>query len=253
MDYTGTLQKLERLRELAEYRERGRTREEMQELTVLYGELEEVFRQFLPEQKIQVEMSGPRGANAFFPNLFAAGYLSGRTFHTGAGYNELLMLIGKVKAASERAPKVRDESSISALVRVLQRYRQCCQYLKQPPGNEKDVQDILWIMLRSHSDRVDREDVLPRFGTKTYRPDFGMPDLGVLIEAKFVGERTEVAKLQEEILADIPGYLQEGSKFTGIVVLVYDAAHKLRDERKFVEELRRVDGILDVMVVPGVG
>jgi len=75
----------------------------------------------------------------------------------------------------------------------------------------------------------------------------------VLIEAKFVGERTEVAKLQEEILADIPGYLQEGSKFTGIVVLVYDAAHKLRDERKFVEELRRVDGILDVMVVPGVG
>jgi hypothetical protein len=47
--------------------------------------------------------------------------------------------------------------------------------------------------LRSQLDRVDREDVLPRLGAKTYRRDFGLPDLGVFVEAKFIGEKGDVA------------------------------------------------------------
>jgi hypothetical protein len=115
------------------------------------------------------------------------------------------------------------------------------------------VQDVLWIILRSHFDRVDREDVLPRLGAKTYRPDFGLPDLGVFVEAKFISDKTDVGAIQEEILADLPGYLRAGSTYSGILVLVYDAGHKLRDARKFIEELRLIDGILDVLVIPGVG
>jgi hypothetical protein len=34
---------------------------------------------------------------------------------------------------------------------------------------------------------------------------------------------------------------------------VYDAAQKLRDEHKFVEDLKSVDGIINVVVVPGIG
>ena len=70
---------------------------------------------------------------------------------------------------------------------------------------------------------------------------------------KFVGEKTEVARIQEEILGDVPGYLGGSSTYTGILVFVYDAAHKLRDPRKFIEDLRSVDGILEVLVIPGIG
>ena len=59
--------------------------------------------------------------------------------------------------------------------------------------SERGVQDIIWIMLRAQSDRVDRESTPPRFGTKNYRPDFGIPDLSTLIEVKFIGERTRIA------------------------------------------------------------
>jgi len=69
---------------------------------------------------------------------------------------------------------------------------------------------------------------------------------------KFIGEKSTVGSLQEEILADIPGYLNEATRFSGIIELVYDHAQKLRDPRKFVDDLKTVDGILDVIVVPGI-
>jgi hypothetical protein len=108
-------------------------------------------------------------------------------------------------------------------------------------------------MLRAHFDRLDREDTLPKFGVKGYKPDFGVPELKTLVEVKFIGERTVVAQIQEEILADIPGYLSDHARYDAIIVFVYDAAHKLRDSRKFIEDLRSVEGIVDVVVVPGVG
>ena len=108
-------------------------------------------------------------------------------------------------------------------------------------------------MLRSHFDRLGKEETLPRFGVKSYRPDLGIPDLRVLIEAKFVGPRTDVSRIQEEVLADIPGYLSTTTSYDSVVIFIYDAAHKLLDPTKFVEDLRSVEGIIDVIVAPGVG
>lgn len=145
------------------------------------------------------------------------------------------------------------EHSVTNLVQILRRFRECCQYIKDLPRDEKAVQDIMWIMLKSQFDRLDREETLLKFGTKSYKPDFGIPDLQILVEAKFVGDKTPVSKIQEEIIADIPGYLNESTKYKSIVALVYDAAHKLRDSRKFVEDLKSIDGIVDVLVIHGIG
>ena len=109
------------------------------------------------------------------------------------------------------------------------------------------------MILRSHFDRLDREETLPKFGAKSYKPDFGVPDLRTLIEAKFIGQKTEVSDIQEGILADVPGYVNNATNYDTIAVFVYDAAHKLRDPRKFIEDLRSIDEILDVIVVPGIG
>jgi hypothetical protein len=95
--------------------------------------------------------------------------------------------------------------------------------------------------------------MLPRFGAMAYKPDFGVPDLATLVEVKFIGEATRVQDIQEEILADVPGYLREATGYSSLIVFVYDAAQKLRDTRRFVDDLRNVTGIIDVIVVPGVG
>ncbi|MGH9868167.1 MAG: hypothetical protein ACREAA_08400, partial [Candidatus Polarisedimenticolia bacterium] len=100
-------------------------------------------------------------------------------------------------------------------------------------------------------ERVQREETLPRFGLKAYRPDFGIPEIQSLIEVKFIGESTNPGNIQEEILADVPGYLASASGYQCLVALIYDATHKLRDPRAFVEALKTVEGIVDVIIVPG--
>src|SRR5262245_25776106 len=108
-------------------------------------------------------------------------------------------------------------------------------------------------MLRSQFDRLDREETLATFGAKSYKPDFGIPDLATLVEVKFIGEKTRVQDTQESILADVPGYLREATGYISLIVFVYDAVQQLRDPRRFVEDLRQVTGRIDVIVVPGVG
>jgi hypothetical protein len=113
------------------------------------------------------------------------------------------------------------------------------------------VQDIVWVMLRAQYDRVDKEATLPRFGAKSYKPDFGVPEVRVLVEVKFIGAKTDIAQIQEEILADAIGYVHQNPHYDAMLVLVYDHAQRLRDPRKFIEDLRSVDYIADVLVVPG--
>lgn len=216
---------------------------------ILYGELEEIITKIIGIQNVQI--SRRTGPIQTFANHIEAALLSSACGDYSTGYNQILKVIGRVQqlANDPSIPKV--EYSVTNLIQILQRFRECCQYIKEPPNDEKAVQDIMWIMLRSQFDRVEREETLPKFGVKSYRPDFGIPDLQVLIEAKFISEKTRVSKIQEEVLADIPGYLSSSSEYNSIIAFVYDSAHKLRDTRSFVEDIRSIDGIIDVIIVPG--
>jgi len=258
MNYKEMLEKLEAFRDLLERHNKTKFSSDKEaqslrrEVYIRYGELEDIIERFAGRQEICVEVLGVKQP-AIYANYIEAGYLSGRTFYSHQGYTQLLKIIGRVRQLAEDPSLPRDEHSVNSVIQVLGRFRECCQYLKETPGNEGDVQDIVWIMLRSHFDRVEREDNLPKFGVKSYKPDFGIPELRVLIEVKYIGAKTRPADIQEEILADIQGYLADQSRYDGIIILTYDGAHKLLDPRKFIEDLRSVDGIIDVLVVPGVG
>lgn len=219
------------------------------EVTTQYGELEELILRFSGIQHVEVETR--HGPKIVFSSYVEAG-LSTSTRLYNEGYQQILKVIGKVQQLAKDPALPKQEHSISTVVQVLRRFRECCQYIKDPPKDEKAVQDIMWIMLRSQFDRVEREETLPKFGSKNYRPDFGIPDLQLLVEAKFIGEKTQIPTIQEEILADIPGYLKTSQPYNAIVALVYDDAQKLRDPRKFIEDIRSVDGIVDVIIVPGI-
>lgn len=227
-------------------------RDKLREIVpILYGEIEELYTKMAGIHK--VETKGGRNTKAVYSNYLEAAVLSPWTHWLSEGYNELLKVIGKVNRLARDPSPFRDEQSVTQLIRILRRFRECCQYIKDPPSDEKAVQDIMWIMLRSQFDRLDREDTLPKFGAKNYKPDFGIPDLQVLIEAKFIGEKTTIARIQDEILSDAPAYLNQSSKYISLIVLVYDSGHKLRDSRKFIEDLKSVEGIIEVIVIPGIG
>ena len=254
MNYEEVLKNLEAFRALVEKRVKGSklTQEEYDQIYILYGAIEEVVNRFGGIDKVEVVVYGA-AKPVVYPNFIEAGYLSGRTIHAHQGYAQLLKVIGKVKQLAKDPDLHRHEVSITYLVQTIRRFRECCQYIKSPPQNEKEVQDILWIMLRSQFERVEREEILPSFGAKAYRPDFGIPDLGVLVEVKFVGEKTKVASIQEELLADIPGYLNEATKYQAVIELVYDYSQKIRDSKPFIDDLKKIDGIVEVIVVPGIG
>jgi hypothetical protein len=246
MDYDEFLKKLFRMRELMEksWRTPTITPQERQEIALLYGECEELITRILGVGKVKLN-------DVIYPNLIEAGWLTGYTHYESEGHSQLIKVIGRVQqlASGKRAPV--DAPQYSDAITTLRRFRECCQYQKEPPSDERAVQNILWIMLRARFARVDKEDSLPTFGVKNYKPDFGLPDLGLLVEAKFIGTETSIGKIQDELLADATGYLSNAAGYSSIVIFVYDAAHKLRDDRPFVEALKSVDGISDVIVVPG--
>ena len=247
MNYQEALEKLEKL--YNGFRNPGSFSDEFY---LLYGELEEIITRFAGRNEVVVPNPDPRGHNIGYPNYIEACLMTDRGWYRSEGYTQLLKIIGKVRQHAKDPSVPQVEYSVTNLVRILQRFRECCQHLKSPLEGEPAVQDMLWIMLRSHFDRLDREETLSKFGVKSYRPDFGIPDLRILIEVKFIGPKTDVPSIQEGILADIPGYLNDSTQYDSVIAFVYDAAHKLRDSRKFIEDLKSVEGIIDVIVVPGI-
>jgi len=249
MKHREILEKLEQLRVL--YKAAQEANNTSDEAATLYGELEEVFNRYGGIREVRVPSLW--GVEASFPNYVAARLLSTRTIYSHEGYMQILQVIGKVKAHAGGLIPPQEEISLEHLSRVLGRFRECCQYVVAPPAREKDVQDLVWVVLRSHFDRLVREEVLPVFGAKSYKPDFGIPSLRCLVEVKFIGSKTDITRVQEEVLADVPGYLNAVTGYDSVAILVYDAAQKLRDSSKFTADLTSVEGVVTVVVVPGIG
>lgn len=250
MDFSKALERLNRLKDL--YKEDKLTEQEQEERGILYGELEEIITPLT--EKRELEMSVHGNEKAFFSNYVSAGLLGSRTFFRSEGYKELLMVIGKVKRYAQDPDLPKFQQSITKVVEILNQFRGCCQYLEgEKLGSEKDVQNIVWIILRSHFDHLVREETLPKFGTKSFKPDFAIPQLRLLIEVKYIGKQTRIQDIQEEITADIPGYLNGNTAYNSVIVFIYDAAHKLKHDTSLRTALsEKIEGIQDILVVPGI-
>ena len=249
MNYSEALPRLERMLELAGPLLLPHPPFEMrQEFAILYGEVDEIVKRILPEERVEVRWGDTHEVH---PNFIEAAFFSETGAYGQIGINHLRKVVGKVKQLAADPVVPRDERSISGVAQTLRRFRECCQYVTAPT-NERAVQDIVWVMLRAQFDRVDREETLPKFGAKSYKPDFGVPEARVLVEVKFIGAKSDIGSIQEEIIADAHPYVHENARYDSLIVLVYDHAQRLRDSRKFVEDLRTVDYIAEVIVVPGI-
>ncbi|MCH7772447.1 MAG: hypothetical protein IIA49_15770 [Bacteroidetes bacterium] len=77
-------------------------------------------------------------------------------------------------------------------------------FFKQaPPQKEKQVQDAIEFILNSLGIDFTREQETAPVGSKSFIPDFIIPDLDLCIEVKLAKENHNEKKIQEELNADI--------------------------------------------------
>jgi len=87
--------------------------------------------------------------------------------------------------------------------------------------DEYDVQSLLWLMLRAVFDDLHYEEYLPKLGRSGQRYDIGLPQLGLIVEAKYARAARDFQRIVDEIGKD-SAQLQPQSIFTSIIVFVYD-------------------------------
>jgi hypothetical protein len=119
-----------------------------------------------------------------------------------------------------------------------------------PITSEREVQDIVWLLLRSVFDDVVDEDTLPKIGHSTYRADFGIPSLRLLVEVKYARAAADFKKLEKEIMEDSVAYLAEAhDRYDCILVFIYDQSASGQEHGITTNALRKLPSIEDIVIV----
>ena len=115
--------------------------------------------------------------------------------------------------------------------------------------SEREVQDILWLILRPcFRDLID-EETLPKLGHSAYKPDFAIPSLRTLLEVKYVRKRGDFKGVEKEILEDSVAYLTNTKDYDRLIVFIYDHSCSVQEHEETIRSLRKVPNIDDVVVV----
>lgn len=113
---------------------------------------------------------------------------------------------------------------------------------------EREVQDILWVMLRPAFDDLTYEDPLPKIGHASYRTDFGIPNLRLLIEVKYVRDAIGFKTVEQEVMIDAHAYLKETDNYDQIIVFIYDDSASPEHHATTRRAILNIPGITDVII-----
>jgi hypothetical protein len=121
--------------------------------------------------------------------------------------------------------------------------------VRWPITSEREVQNILWLMLRPvFNDLVD-EETLRKVGHSTYRADFGIPSLGLLIEVKYARRASDFKVFEKEIYEDYVAYLTDNEPYRKMAVFIYDESVSVQEHGTTRNALLgRLPNITDVVI-----
>ncbi|MDD3101533.1 MAG: hypothetical protein PHE59_00060 [Patescibacteria group bacterium] len=134
---------------------------------------------------------------------------------------------------------------------ILKKFNRYQLRLKNLLKNEKELQNFLFPILKSHFLNLEEELNLPKFGTISYKPDFGIPDAKLLLECKYLRKKQDIKKIQKEINDDAAGYLVTSTDYKSLIIFIYNEKNTPIPD-KFSKDLKKISGIIDVIIVPGV-
>ena len=119
-------------------------------------------------------------------------------------------------------------------------------------SNEYDVQDLLHAMLRPWVSDIRPEEFTPSYAGSCTRMDFLLPLHGVVIELKFVRDRSHAKHVGDELIIDIEHY-RAHPRCKTLWCVVYDPDHLLMNGEGLRTDLEgkrsREDGELIVRVL----
>ncbi|MGW2056843.1 PD-(D/E)XK nuclease domain-containing protein [Streptomyces sp. NPDC001840] len=121
--------------------------------------------------------------------------------------------------------------------------------IKWPITSEREIQNILWLMLRPVFDDLVEEETLRRLGHSTYRADFGIPSLALLIEVKYACRAADFKTFEKEIYDDYIGYLAGNSPYRQMTVFIYDEYSSVQEHGTTRNALLKLPNITDVIIV----
>jgi hypothetical protein len=105
--------------------------------------------------------------------------------------------------------------------------------------NEKDLHDALFLILRSLFTDARREEWVPSSAGGAKRVDLAIPGASVLIEVKFVRDRSHGKRVADELRIDIESYHGHPSCGT-LFALIWDPNHFLLDPHQLERDLSGV-------------
>lgn len=117
--------------------------------------------------------------------------------------------------------------------------------VRDKPEDEKEIQNIIEIMLNSKGYVFEREKIRIPYSNKTYQPDFTFEDLDAVLEVKLCKTGRKEKDLIDEINADIPPYT---SRFSNVTFLIYDL-EVIRDSDSFRKDIEKNNPRTKVLII----
>lgn len=124
-------------------------------------------------------------------------------------------------------------------------FRNLRKNVMQKPLEEKEVKDVIQIMLNSKGIVFEREKVRISYSSKDFIPDFAFEDLNAVLEVKLCKTDKKEKDIIDEINADIPAYT---SRYNNTTFLVYDLGI-IRDIDLFRKDIERNSPRIEVLVI----
>lgn len=135
---------------------------------------------------------------------------------------------------------------------AMRRWRWDSEKLKKPIQwpitQEREVQDILWVILRSYFPDVVDEDTLPKLGHSSYIADFGIESLKLIIEVKYARSKDDFKTIEKEVQEDCIPYLRD-TRYESLIVFIYDASSSVQEHEVTRRALLEIPGMVDVVIV----
>lgn len=92
------------------------------------------------------------------------------------------------------------------------------------------------------------EDALPKLGHSTYKADFAIGSLRLIIEAKFARSKDDFKQIEKEIQEDCIPYLRD-LRYESLIVFIYDDSASVQEHDITRRALLEIPGIVDVVIV----
>lgn len=117
-----------------------------------------------------------------------------------------------------------------------------------PLTDEKKVQAVVYVVLRSVFPDVIDEETLTKVGLSSYIPDFAIPSLRLFVEVKFARVKADLKRIEKEILEDSAAYPLAGSGgYDQMIVFIFDNSASVQLHGVVRDALQKVPFIRSVI------